>query len=113
MKYLRKFEDWNSVRPPSHHTEDILGQYFKESDDELKPGDFVKTVATEQGVFDKHPQRYHKIVYGIWNGVSVETFSKDRHTVRNKEWLKKVELIISLEEFISKLWEFARKELHK
>ncbi|NPV12909.1 MAG: hypothetical protein HPY57_14150 [Ignavibacteria bacterium] len=32
MKYLRTYEDWNSIMEPSHHTEDWFKDYFVESD---------------------------------------------------------------------------------
>jgi len=111
MKHLKKYEDWNSIRQPSHHTEDWFKDYFIESDSELKPGDFVKTVDVDSGVFGKNRMRYHKIVYGIWNGESVKCFTKDQHTVRNPEWIKKVELNTTFGEFINKFWEYAKSEL--
>lgn len=111
MKYLKKYEDWNSISQPSHHTEDWLKDCFIESDSELKPGDFVKTVDVGNGVFGKNNMRFHKIIYGIWNGESVKCFTKDNHTVRNPEWVKKVELNTTFEDFINKFWEYAKKEL--
>lgn len=121
MKTLKTYEEyregvadimknWNSIRPPSHHTEDYFKDYFIESDKELKPGDFVKTVTVDT-IFDKHLKRYHRVLYGIWDGKSVQTFSKIDYIVRKPEWVKKVELKVELPEFLKAFWEYAKKEL--